>query len=71
MNISQKAITKVIKKQAGVVLVIMFAPTSHSSITCLNLIDSNVILNLDDVFGEAFVKMGNHFHIRMSKTSLE
>jgi hypothetical protein len=70
-NISQKIVTKVVKKQVGVVHVIPFAPTTHSSITRLNLIDSNVILDLGDVFDEAFVEMGNHFCNRMSISSLE
>jgi hypothetical protein len=53
-----------------VVHVISFAPTSHSSIAYLNLIDYNIILDLGDVFGEAFVKI-SHFCNRMSITSLE
>ncbi len=32
MNISHKAITKIVKKQAGVVCVIMFAPTLHHNL---------------------------------------
>ncbi len=55
----------------GVVHVIPFAPTSHSSITCLSLIDSNVNLDLGDIFDKVFVETGNHFHNRMSITSLE